>query len=360
MQTLQINIQSKKTKYDVLLGSSILNELEKTLLKHKSKKKVVIIDFSVKNHFEEKLMKILKKFNPLIISVLATEEAKSRKTKQEIEDTMFQNNCGRDTLLIGIGGGIIGDLTGYIAATFNRGISYIHMPTTLLAMVDSSIGGKTGINTKKGKNLIGAIWQPTVVFCDLDFLATLSDEEIKNGLAEIIKIASILDKNLFSFIEKNHKKIMQKDSLTMFHIIKISIELKKQVVEADERESGFRQVLNFGHTIGHALENYFEYKKKHGVCVSLGMIVEAKISRLLNELNEKEELKLVNLLEKIGLPTQLQQVNRDKLIKLMKSDKKSVESKPRFILLKEIGKIKSDKTNFSFEVKEDIIKKALK
>ena len=360
MQTIEVKIEDKSKRYPIFIGSSILNLMTAFIEKnHKEKKIVIITDSNIKN-LHTKVLKSLKHLDPYVITIPPGEISKSRETKAKIEDLLLEKHYNRDTVIIALGGGVIGDLAGFVAATYNRGIPLIQVPTTLLAMVDSSVGGKTGIDTKHGKNLIGATHQPNAVFTDLDFLNSLPKEELLNGMAEIIKIAVTSDKALFSFIEKNSKDILAKEKKALLNIIKKSIELKKHVVEKDETETGLRQILNFGHTFGHAIENYSEYKIKHGFCVSLGIAVEAKIAVISNNLNQEEEERIISLLDNLNLPTQVKStINIPKIIKIMKVDKKTRNQKPRFVILKEIGKIKTENNYFSFEIDENTIKKAV-
>ena len=361
MEQLNVRIKEKIKEYPVFIGSSLLPAAKDFLEKnHQGKKVVIITDSNVKELCKEKISEAFKGLNPALIFIPAGESSKSRQMKEKIEDSLLEKKYGRDTVIIAIGGGVVGDLAGFIASTYNRGIPIIHIPTTLLAMVDSSIGGKTSIDTEQGKNLIGAIYQPDAVFSDLDFLDSLQKEEFLNGLVEVIKIAAALDKELFSFIETNVSNIMEKEKNSLLHIIKGSIELKKNVVEKDEKESGLRQVLNFGHTFGHAFESYSDYKSKHGYCISIGIAVESKIAVLNDDLKEKEEKKIVSLLEAFGLPVKVSSdIDIGKIMGLMVSDKKTLGQKPRFVILDRIGKIKTDKINFSFEVNEDNIRKAI-
>ncbi len=361
MEQIKIEIQNKNKEYNVFVGTSITKLIEKFIKEnHKDKKIVIITDDDIKNICKNSIVNSLKPLNPYLISVPAGESSKSRETKAKIEDILLEKRYGRDTVMIAFGGGVIGDLVGFVASTFNRGVPLLHVPTTLLSMVDSSIGGKTGINTKHGKNLIGTTYQPDAVFADLNFLDTLPKEELLNGLVEIIKIAITSDKALFSFIEKNSKNILKKEKNTLLHIIKRSIELKKDVIEKDVLESGLRQLLNFGHTFGHAFEAYSRYKIKHGYCISLGIVVEAKIAALLGNLKTKEEKRIISLLEKFGLPTKIKKdIDANKIIRIMEIDKKTRNLKPRVVILKELGRIKIDNANFSFEVDKNTIKKSI-
>ncbi len=356
MEQIKVEIKSKDKEYKVLVGSSILPELLSFIQnKHPDKKTVVITEDNVKKLYGNRIMDILKPLNPHMISVREGEESKSRKVKEKIEDELLEKRYGRDTVIVAFGGGVVGDLAGYIASTYNRGIPVIQVPTTLLAMVDSSVGGKTGINTKHGKNLIGATYQPDAVFADLDFLNELPKSELSNGLSEIVKIAITSDNKLFSFIEKNHKKILAKEKDTLISIIKRSVELKRDVVEKDEKEEGLRQIVNFGHTIGHALETHHSYKVPHGYCVSIGIRVESKIAELSGNLKSDEGKRIKALLNLLGLPTKIQDIKTDSLIELMKSDKKVRKGKIRFVIIRGIGQIKKEHNDFSFEIDKKTI-----
>lgn len=361
MDTINAKIKSKEYNYQIFVGSSILNEMAEFIRKnHPGKKVAVIMGENTSRLHKPKLSKILGDLNPLFITVPSGESSKSRQMKEEIEDNLLDHKFGRDSLIIAIGGGVIGDLAGFVASTFNRGIPIIHVPTTLLAMADSSIGGKTAINTKHGKNLVGTTYQPNAVFADMDFLQTLSGDELKNGLAEVIKMSIIMDENLFELLEKNHKKILAGDKDTLQQIIKRNIELKVQVVEKDAEEKGLRQILNFGHTFGHALEAFYNYRIRHGFGVVQGMLVESKISVIVNNLNKNEEERIRNMIKLFGFPATINNnVNASKIIELMASDKKSRSNKPRFVLIDRIGKAKSEKNNFSFEVDSSIVEKAI-
>lgn len=358
---MKIRIKENSKEYGIFVGYSIIDKIiDFVAINHNNKRVVVISDKTVKKLYGNKISQKIAVLNPSIIYVTAGEQSKSRSIKEQIENFLFQNKFGRDTLIIALGGGVIGDLVGFVASTFNRGVPLIQMPTTLLAMVDSSIGGKAAINTEHGKNLIGTMYHPDAVFVDLDFLETLPEEEFLNGLAEIIKISIIKDTKLFNFLKNNHKKILQRDKETLMHIIKRSIGLKKHVVEKDPEESGLRQILNFGHTFGHALETYHKYKIKHGYAVTQGIIVESKISELTGNLNGESRREIIRLLGLFKFPLTVNlDVAADEILELMAADKKTRNLKPRFVLIKRIGEVKSVKNNFSFAVNEQIIKKSI-
>ena len=361
METITAKIKSKDKEYRIFVGSSILSRINEFIKQnHTGKKVAVVIGETTSKLHKGRIMSAIGNLNPLFITVPSGESSKSREMKEKIEDKLLDNKFGRDSLIVAIGGGVIGDLAGFAASTFNRGVPIIHVPTTLLAMVDSSIGGKTGINTRHGKNLIGTTYQPTAVFADMDFLETLPDEEFKNGLAEVIKMSIIKDKSLFESLEKNHQKILARDKKILQSIIKRNIELKLEVVQEDAEEKGLRQILNFGHTFGHALEAYCKYKIRHGYAVSQGMLVETRISAAAGNLSENEEKRIMNMIKLFGFPLAINlDIGTPTIIELMNSDKKSLSNKPRFVLIDRIGRVKSRDGIFSFEVEKDAIKKAI-
>jgi pentafunctional AROM polypeptide len=301
----------------------------------------------------------------LIYEVPPGETSKSRQTKAGIEDWLLSHSppCGRDTVIIALGGGVIGDLTGFVAATYMRGVRFVQVPTTLLSMVDSSIGGKTAIDTPLGKNLIGAIWQPERVYIDLEFLGTLSAREFINGMAEVIKTAAISDEAEFAALEAysvsitNAVKIHPSQGASRFkgveeelkRVILASVKFKAQVVTADERESGLRNLLNFGHSIGHAIEAFLTPQILHGECVAIGMIKEAELARYLGVLKGVAVGRLSKCISSFGLPTRLdddrvrrlsagKHCSAEKLIKKMGIDKKNDGAKKKVVLLSGIGR----------------------
>jgi 3-dehydroquinate synthase len=261
------------------------------------------------------------------------EPGEKLKTLSNIEKTaekLTKLGLDRRSCLIAIGGGVIGDFTGFLASIYMRGIPYIQVPTTLLAMVDSSIGGKTGVNLKTGKNLIGTFYQPVLTLTNPETLKTLPVKELKNGIAESIKHACIKSESLFEFLEKNHKKILAKDPATLNKLIVQSAAIKKKITEEDEYEKNIRMLLNYGHTIGHAIEQASNYKISHGEAVSIGI-------HQVNLLSKSPATKRIEKLLKLyGLPTETNS-NKREIEKLMKTDKKKIGEKLRFIIVKKIG-----------------------
>lgn len=311
--------------------------------------------------FEAEAKKISCKERPrlLIHEVAPGEVSKSRATKAVVEDWMLHQGCTRDTVMIALGGGVIGDLIGFVAATYMRGIRFVQIPTTLLAMVDSSIGGKTAIDTPLGKNLIGSFWQPTRIYSDLKFLETLPRREFINGMAEVIKTAAIWDETEFAALEEAVGEIMNtldtKHGEGKFsgiaHIIKRivlgSAKLKAAVVSSDEKESGLRNLLNFGHSIGHAIEAVLTPQILHGECVAVGMVKEAELARYLGVLNSKAVERLTKCIASYGLPTSFEderivatgkKLPVEELLSIMSVDKKNDGAKKKIVLLSGIGR----------------------
>lgn len=358
MEKITVKVSKTMQKYDVVLGAGVLQTLPEFLEQnHKHKKIVIITDNTVERLHLAKIKTFLSEKNPLVISIASGEQSKSRAVKKQIEDKLLENKLGKHTIIISLGGGVVGDLAGFVASTFNRGIAIIHIPTTLLAMVDASIGGKTAINTKHGKNLIGTFWQPELVIADTNFLKTLPEEEFRNALTEIVKMGLILDKSLIELIEKSVDKIMKKDPKIVLQLIKRTINLKKQIVEKDAEDKGLRQILNFGHTIGHAIETALE-SSKHGLCICRGIIAEANISAKLGILPAKDLTRIKNLFETLKLPTTFDpNISTERLLEIMQLDKKSIKTKPRIVLLEKIGQTTNQ--NKSHCVNPNLIKSAI-
>ena len=304
---------------------------------------IIITHPSVRNLFGKKIESGLAAvgYAPDFIEVPEGESSKSLQQTGSIYDRLLEMNCDRKSALIALGGGVIGDLTGFIAATYQRGIPFVQVPTTLLAQVDSSVGGKTAVNHPRGKNMIGAFYQPKLVVIDLDSLQTLPKKEFRAGLAEVIKYGVIADAKLFNFIEDNTKEILSLNSDCLEHIIETSCAIKAGVVEKDERESRHRMILNFGHTFGHSIEtltNYTEYL--HGEALAIGMIQAAWLSVETGECAKDVPIRITNLLKKFDLPMCPPNLKPEDIISSMYHDKKTTYNKLRFILVKDIGSVK--------------------
>ncbi|MBA4311251.1 MAG: 3-dehydroquinate synthase [Chlorobiaceae bacterium] len=358
VEQMKLHINLKKitdNSYDIIIGtklSSVAGEIAKW---NDVSKYFIITDSNVRRLYGNKFLKALQSHNveAFIISVPAGEKSKTRKTKDQLENKLLKLNADRSSLIIALGGGVIGDLAGFVAATLLRGIPFIQIPTTLLSQVDSSIGGKVAVDHPLGKNLIGAFYQPKKVYIDVDTLKTLPVKEFRNGMAEIIKYSAILDNKLFSFLENNQSRITIHSAsrqrraspqagggqASLIHLIYRCCELKKMIVEKDERETGLRRILNFGHTIGHAIESLSYYKLSHGEAVAIGMVAEAKISAALGLLKQSEVVRLNNLLQLYKLPTDIpSRMDRNKIVQLTYHDKKAQQGKVQYTLLNKIGK----------------------
>jgi 3-dehydroquinate synthase len=267
------------------------------------------------------------------------EQTKSWQVLETIFDALLRARCGRDTLLVALGGGVVGDLAGFAAAVYQRGIPFLQVPTTLLAQVDSSVGGKTAINHARGKNMIGAFHQPLAVISDVSTLDTLPDRELRAGLAEVIKHALALDLAFVDWLEQNIQKLLQREREALTHAVKRCCELKAGIVAADEREAGVRALLNFGHTFGHAIEAGTGYGNwLHGEAISAGMVMAAELSLLLNLIGKPEVARVRSLFSKAGLPTAGPALAPERLMELMAGDKKAAQGKLRFVVLEALGR----------------------
>lgn len=275
----------------------------------------------------------------LLLSFPAGERSKNVRTVHALHTQLLSNCIRRDSLIIALGGGVVGDVAGYVAATVLRGVKYIQVPTTLLSQVDSSVGGKVGIDHPLGKNLIGAFHQPAAVFIDPDVLRTLPQSEFRNGLAEVVKIAAAIDKKFFASLERNAHRITKTNQRLLAEIISRSVVLKAAVVEKDELESGLRKALNLGHTIGHAIEAATKFSIKHGEAVSMGMVAESRIAVRLGLLKEDDFQRVVRLLRTLRVPTRIPIIkNKSKFFSAISSDKKAEGNKTKFVLLNGIGR----------------------
>lgn len=271
------------------------------------------------------------------VSVIELPDGESHKTvatAESVIDKLVDCRANRDTSIVALGGGVVGDIAGFAAASYMRGVSFIQVPTTLLAQVDSSVGGKTGVNHPRGKNLIGAFHQPRAVLIDTDTLKTLDDRQLKAGLAEVIKYGAIADADFLAWLEDNIDALLMKDADALTHAIGRSCELKAEIVSGDEREAGRRAILNFGHTFGHAIEHCQGYGEwLHGEAVAAGMLMAASLS----DIAEDDVARLANLIKRAGLPTQPPSITRDAMLDAMGMDKKVAGKEMRFVLLRQLG-----------------------
>lgn len=296
----------------------------------------------------------------------AGEQSKHLTTLTAILETMESLRLGRDTVVIGLGGGTVGDIAGFAAAVFKRGVPVVHIPTTTVAQADSSIGGKTGVDSSKSKNAYGCFWHPAAVYIDTATLMTLDDVQYRAGLAESIKHAAIMDSEYFAFLEKNAEAILHRETGVLETIAGYNCRIKAAVVEKDPTEKNLRRVLNYGHTIGHAVESASDYQLLHGQCVAIGMIAAGKIEKAMGLVKDDRIERIENLLKKLGLPTQIDRVGKahpteriEQLMNLLSLDKKAVGKWPRFVLLEKLGQVWCKDGQWAVEVEPELIKKII-
>jgi 3-dehydroquinate synthase len=334
-----VELRSSAYRYPALVGSALLEQLGECTRKYLLRETCAIIsDSNVAPLFGDRVKRSLEAadFQPTLITIPAGEESKTLEQAGAICDQMIAAGLDRQSFVIGLGGGMIGDISGFVAAIYDRGIPHVQIPTTLLAMVDSSIGGKTGVNTAKGKNLIGAFHHPSLVIDDVGVLKTLPPREFNQGFAEIIKHAVIADAEMFGALKNTEAN----DPPALQSLIKRNIEIKSKIVAKDERDqTGERAILNFGHTIGHAIERAGDYRKfLHGEAVSLGIVAACGVSIKKAGLSPNQRDAIVDLLRQFNLPTQLPKAfSREKIIETVKFDKKFEGGNVRFVVTPRIG-----------------------
>jgi 3-dehydroquinate synthase len=355
----KVRVELGERSYDICIGSNILEGIGDRLKSFNFNPKIAVISNpTVFSLYGERLSDSIRKsgFDLLGVLIPDGEEYKNLLSVQHIYDELLKHKLDRSSALIALGGGVIGDITGFAASTYMRGISYIQVPTTLLAQVDSSVGGKTGVNHDLGKNMIGTFWQPKLVWVDVETLKTLSKRELLAGLAEVIKYGVIYDRELFGFLEVAKEKILSLDKDSLKHIIKRSCEIKAEIVSRDERESGLRSILNYGHTIGHAIETVTGYRRfLHGEAVAIGMFLEAKLSHILNLIDENEVLRIKSVIVSYGLPSEMpEDINKDNIFSSMQLDKKAMAGELKIILPKKIGEVIIHKGLTQKQIKETL------
>lgn len=333
---IQIKI-APDINYPIFIDSDPIKSLEEKIFEHTNANKILL----VVSEKVDKLYKSELNFKNSVKFVLKDgENQKNFKNYQKILNFASENKLERKDAIVAVGGGVVGDISGFAAATYLRGIDFIQIPTTLLACVDSSVGGKVAINTSFGKNLVGAFYQPKAVFCNLNFLKTLDDRQFKTGLAEVLKYAFIeksclapIDYDFFEFLNVNSEKVLARDFDILAQIIDISLNLKASVVSKDEKELGLRKILNFGHTLAHAIERITDYKKfTHGEAVAIGMIFAFQLAYEKQIISENQVKTAFELLRKYSLVKKLPNFNPEKIINLMGLDKKVENGKINFIL----------------------------
>jgi 3-dehydroquinate synthase len=342
MERIKVNLkQSRDDSYEILLGYGILDRLAKIHQVQADADRFIIVTDSVVNPlYGKQVREILERLSTPtdIIEIPAGESSKSMSVVLDVAAQLMKLHASRKSVLIALGGGVVGDLTGFVASIFKRSIAFIQIATSLVAQVDSSVGGKTGIDLREGKNLLGTFYQPKAVLIDLAFLETLSDDDFKNGMAEIIKYAIISDKDMFKKLEQGTDPVINRDPAMMAYLIRRSCQIKADIVEKDERETDLRRILNFGHTLGHALEAASRYRLSHGRAVAIGMAAAAQISYRLHHLDETTCRRIVGLIEQYGLPTRIPpDCDSERITGFLADDKKAVGSRLYFVLVKTIG-----------------------
>jgi 3-dehydroquinate synthase len=340
-----VNVPLGNRSYAIKIGPRLIARLGAECARLKLGDRCAIItDTNVGKRFAKPVFESLVKagFSPSLIVVPAGETAKCLKSVQSCYDQLAAHLLERKSFIVALGGGVVGDLAGFVAATYLRGIAFVQVPTTLLAQVDSSVGGKVGVNLKSGKNLVGAFHQPRLVLCDLDTLETLPIREYRAGLAEVIKYGIIYDADLFARLERDLPRLLRRDSNMLAGIVARCCEIKAAVVGKDETEDGLRAILNFGHSIGHALEAISSYGKfLHGEAISIGQVATAMLSSAVLGFPARDVARVIGLFERAGLPieTRLNAKQRTKLFTAMRLDKKVSGGEIKFVLAKRIGKV---------------------
>ncbi len=344
----KIRLKLKNNPYTIYIGSGIMKKagilLKTEITGHKA---MIVSNKKVYSLHGQKLYKSLSKyFDTSVFLMPDGEKYKTIDTVKDIYDAAAKNMLDRKSAIVALGGGVTGDTAGFAAATYMRGIKVVQVPTSLLAMADSSIGGKTGVDLKAGKNLAGAFHQPLFVLMDIDTLKTLPDEEFINGMAEVIKHGIIMDRKFLDYIQNNSARILKKDKKALFRIVEGSAQCKAKIVSRDEKEeTGLRAILNYGHTIGHAIEAESGYKGlKHGEAVALGMVAAARIAKAMNLCGQDTLNRQIKVLNSFNLIKPLKKLKTGNIIKRLYNDKKVKDGKIIFILTKKIGHAKLNET----------------
>jgi 3-dehydroquinate synthase len=349
--------------YEIVVGAgtwrSLPSLIERACLAHRY---AVVTDHRVAELYGSRLLRAMHAAGHRtdIFAFPAGEEQKTRATWAGITDAMLEAGLGRDSALIALGGGVPGDLGGFIAATYMRGIPVVQLPTTLLAMIDSSIGGKTGVDTPAGKNLVGAFWPPRAVVIDPEVPATLPETQVRSGLAEALKHGAIADAAYLDTLATRREELLAVDPETLCEVVVRSVEIKSEVVGRDERESGPRKALNFGHTIAHALETLSGYRILHGDAVSIGMVAEARIGEMCGVTEAGTSAALRSILASFGLPTALPpDIVVDRVLDATGSDKKGRMGRTEYVLLSRLGAVDPAGDRWAHPVADEIVRGAL-
>jgi len=337
VQTLQVDVGH--SRYPIAIGPGLLADRGLLDAKVPGRDVLIVTNTAVAPLYLQKLRQTLTGRRVAECILPDGEQHKTLPTAGRVIDALVHERMNRDATVLALGGGVVGDIGGFAAACYQRGIGYVQVPTTLLAQVDSSVGGKTGVNHPAGKNLIGAFYQPLAVIADIDTLGTLPERELRAGLAEIIKYGCVWDGLLFEWLDRHMPQLLARDPDALVHAIARSCEIKAAVVARDEREQNLRAILNFGHTFGHAIEAATAYRRYlHGEAVSLGMLIAADLSQRLGLIDIAVKERVCDMLGRAGLPTQAPRVGADKIMELMQMDKKVLAGRVRLVLMQGLGR----------------------
>lgn len=343
MKKIEVQLEGKKRSYPIVIGKNILSSLPRYFESLKLPRDLFIVTNNhIKKQYARWLKEALRKknFTLKFYPTLDSEKAKSIASAVRLVEALADYSRQRKIAVVALGGGVVGDLASFIASIYKRGVPLIHLPTTLLAQIDSSIGGKTAIDLALAKNLVGTFYQPRLVFCDLSFLLTLDKRQLRAGLAEALKYAIIKDRNLFYFLEENYRSILSKDLESLEHLVFECARIKAKIVASDEKEEkGLRTILNFGHTIGHAIEAAGNYERySHGEAVAMGMFSACRISQNLGFLEAKICQRIIHLIAAIGFTQEITGIREEDVLMAYRLDKKFVGKVNRLVLIKDIAK----------------------
>jgi len=362
--TVRVSLtEHRDASYDIVIGRGVLAELPaRVATACPAQRYAIVTDSHVAGLYGQAVVAGFRKaaVHAELFEFTAGEWNKTRETWAAVSDRMLAHQFGRDSAVIAFGGGVVGDVAGFVAATYLRGVPYVGVPTTLLAMIDSSIGGKTGVDVPAGKNLLGAFHQPRLVLADLDALTSLSAQQLAAGMAEAVKHGVIADAAYFATLDHDAGPITARDQDALERLVTRSVELKAAVVAADEREAGRRAILNFGHTIGHAIEATTRFAALHGEAVAIGMALEARLAEVLGIAEPGTADRIRRVLERYGLPLELPETaTADALMAAMQLDKKSREGTVRFALPQTIGRMYADGQSWTIAAPEGAVREVL-
>jgi 3-dehydroquinate synthase len=336
---LKLTVNLDERSYPIYIGQSALQDNGRLIHHIGDCRPIIITNDTIEPLYLQGLLDSLAELNPLSFIIPDGEQYKSLDWFEKISAFLLQNNCGRDTCLIALGGGVVGDLTGFVAACYQRGVPFIQIPTTLLSQVDSSVGGKTAVNHPLGKNMIGAFYQPQAVFIDTQSLHTLPKREFSAGMAEVIKYGLIYDTELFAYLEQNVENLQLLNETCLQHIIYRCCEIKALIVAEDEKEQGLRALLNLGHTFGHAIEAQMGYGKwLHGEAVATGMVLASRLANTRGDLTQQDVERIIAVIKQYNLPTEVPaDMTSEQFLLHMRKDKKNKKGTIRFILPTQFG-----------------------